>query len=299
MTQQTTQAQRKSLLLLVMATAMWGLGFVATQHTLASMHPLWSNALRFLVAVPVALVLFRKRVVWDRPHLQAAALASLFLTGAFIFQTWGLKYTTVGKSSLITGLYAVITPMVAPLFNAPRPRPMHILAAIIAVTGMAILGNAWDQASGGLNLGDLLTLGCAVVTACHIHIVAKVAPGRDAMGLNTLQILGCAGWSILAAVPFGGPVPLEVTSSTWLSMGYLAAFSTVIAFGIQLKAQQTLTPSATGILLLMEAPFGVLFGVLLLGDLLGPAQLAGGAIMLAGCMLSVKADAAVTAEGQC
>lgn len=271
---------------------MWGFGFVATQHTLGFLHPLWSNALRFLVATPVAIALFHRRIRWDRSHLLSAMVASIFLTAAFSFQTWGLQFTTVGRSSLITGLYAVITPVIAPLFRAPRPRLLHGIAALLALAGMAVLGNAWDQARGGFNQGDLLTLGCAIVTAGHIHVVGKVAPGKDPFALNALQLMWCAVFSLLLAPLFGGPPPASLTTSTALAMLYLAVFSSVVAFGIQMWAQQTLSPSATGILLLMETPFGVMFGVLLLGERLGWAQLAGGALMLGGCVLSVKADAA-------
>ena len=77
---------------------------------------------------------------------------------------------------------------------------------------------------------------------------------------------------------------------TWASTLYLASFSSIVAFGIQMMAQQTLSPSTASTLLLMETPFGVLFGVLFLKEQLGWMQLCGAALMLGGCLLSVRAD---------
>ncbi|MEW5851520.1 MAG: DMT family transporter [Myxococcota bacterium] len=282
---------RRNVLWLVVCTAIWGLGFVATARTLASMHPLWSNAVRFLIAAPVGLLVFRRKLVVDRAHLIAAGTASVFLTAAFAFQTWGLRYTSVGRSSLITGLYAVFTPLCAPLFRAPPPRVMHFVGAVVAFAGLSVLGGAWQEGDAGLNLGDALTLGCALVSVGHIYVVAKVAPGRDPFALNALQVSFCALWSLILALLFGGPPPTSMDTETLVAMSFLAVFSSVVAFGIQMMAQQVLSASTAATLLLMEAPFGVLFGVLLLSETLAIPQLLGGALMLGGCILSVRADA--------
>lgn len=279
--------------LLVLATAVWGFGFVATQATLVELHPLWSNALRFSLAAPVALLLFRRRIATDRATVVAAAVASLLLVGTFTFQTWGLKYTTVGRSSLITGLYAVFTPLLAPLFRAPWPNGLHVAAAALALAGLWVLSGAptdWD--GGGLNLGDALTLGCALVTVGHIHVVARVVRGRDPLALNAMQLAFAALWCTVLALASGEPVPRGLGPTVAASLGYLSVFSSILAYGIQMVAQQSVSPSTAATLFLLEAPFGVLCGALFLGERLGAVQAAGGALMLAGCALSVRADAA-------
>ena len=75
-------------MLLLLATGLWGVGFVAVSNTLQVMHPLWSNAWRFVLAAPLALLLFRTRLVWDRAHQGAAAVAGACLALAFLFQTF-------------------------------------------------------------------------------------------------------------------------------------------------------------------------------------------------------------------
>jgi drug/metabolite transporter (DMT)-like permease len=276
---------------LLLAAAIWGLGFVATAKTLESFHPLWSNAARFVLAAPVGLLIFRRRVVLDRAHLLAAASASVLLAATFTFQTWGLAHTSVARSSLITGLYAIFTPLVAPVFRAPAPRVMHFVGATLALAGLWLLSGGWDDAAQGFNVGDLLTLGCALVSAAHIHVVGRVAPGRDPFALNALQMAFVAVWSLLAAGASGVPLPVQVSGLALAALVFLALFSSVLAFGIQMMAQQRVSPSTAATLFLLETPFGVLFGALLLAERLGWVQAVGGGLMLAGCLVSVRADA--------
>jgi drug/metabolite transporter (DMT)-like permease len=281
----------QATLLLLLVTAIWGAGFVVTARTLQQMHPLWSNALRFWLAVPLALALFGRRIPRDREGLRGAATAGVLLSLAFAFQTWGLSLTTVSHSSLITGMYAVFTPLLSPLFRAPRPNAHHLWGAAVAVAGLALLvGGGPNGLEGSFGVGDVLTLGCAVVSAFHIHVVGKVAPGRDPMGLNTVQMMACALVNTAAALALAGPPPLVLPWETWAMLLFLAVFSSVLAFGIQLSAQQVLSTSTASVLMLMESPLGALAGVVFQGDTFNVAQLSGGGFMMAGAVMAVRAD---------
>lgn len=278
--------------LLLLATALWGVGFVAVARTLTVMDALWSNAWRFVLAAPVALWVFRARLVWDRGHLVASAWAGLCLTGAFLFQTWGLKTTSVAKSSLITGMYCVVTPLLAPLFRAPAPNRAHAAAAGLALLGLGMLTRVWEGLSG-FSTGDALTLGCAVVSALHIHVVARVAPGRDAYALNALQLMWTAVFSLVLALVLDGGALALPKPAAWVPLGYLAVGSSVVAFGAQMRAQQQVGPATAATLLLLEAPFGVLSGVVFLDEPVGWWQVVGGALMVGGGAVAVRADTRV------
>lgn len=282
----------RAFLQLLLATIIWGFGFVAAAHTLRFTHPLWSNALRFCLSGVLAVVFFRRRMVFDRAHLKAAALSATALAGAFVFQMAGLERTTVAKSSLITGLYCVLTPLLAPLFKARAPNRWHGVGALVAVLGLSVLGQAWDATAEGFNTGDWLTLVAALVAACHIHVVGKVAPGRDGFALNALQMMFCGLFSLVLALVAGGPFPFDLPAAAWWPFLYLASLSSLVAFGFQMTAQQVLSPTAAATLLLMEAPFGVLAGAWLLDEKLLWSQLLGGAVMLWGCIISIRADGA-------
>ena len=280
---------QKAFLQLLLGTAIWGLGFVAAAHTLRFADPLWSNAFRFLLTSVLAVLVFGRRFVLDRRNLEGAALAATALAGAFAFQTAGLKYTTVAHSSLITGLYCVFTPLMAPLFKAPAPNRIHVVGAVVAVLGLCVLGRAWE-ATADFNVGDVLTLGGALVAACHIHIVGRVSKGKDAFAFNALQMVFCGVFSTVLAVVLGPPMPRDFPAVAWLPYFYLAIFSSLVAFGFQMTAQQVLSPTTAATLLLMEAPFGVLAGAAFLDEKLGWSQLLGGALMLGGCLVSIRAD---------
>jgi drug/metabolite transporter (DMT)-like permease len=178
------------------------------------------------------------------------------------------------------------------LFNAPRPRWLHGAALVLAMVGLGFLvGLAGEGWQGGLGVGDGLTFLCAVANAFHIQLVARVAPGQDPMGLNTLQIGSAAVANTVAALALA-PVPQwsQIPGATWGQLLFLAVFSSVFAFGVQVSAQQVLSPSTASTLMLMESPVGAAAGVFFQGDQFGLPQGVGGVLMMGGAWLSVRAD---------
>ena len=122
-------------------------------------------ACRFIIAAGIMFIL--------RPqclkHIDKAFLARGVATGAFlgtgyIFQTFGLTMTTVAKTGFLTGLYAVIVPLIAAGIFKARVRKLQWLAVTFALIGMAIL--SLNGLSVGL--GEFLVFLSAVMFAFHI-----------------------------------------------------------------------------------------------------------------------------------
>ncbi|MHB8420879.1 MAG: DMT family transporter [Myxococcales bacterium] len=280
--------KRREALQLLIVPAIWGFGFVATRRTLADMGPLWSNAVRFALATLLLYPFARPRLgqLGRRKALHGLGLG-LLLFLVFSLQTAGLVTTSVSRSSFLTGLYAVMTPLLGVAFGRPL-RPAHAVAAALALAGLWLLA---APASGplALNRGDLLTLGCAAACALQILVADRVAAGADALALNFWQMVGVAAASLLAAPLLEGFRLPPPSVGFLLAMGYLIVFSSLVAFTLQLQAQKTLPPTPAAMLFLLEAPFGALAGFLLTGDRLAPLQLAGCALMLGASALAVQA----------
>lgn len=96
----------------------------------------------------------RRRI--DRRAFLSGALVGSALFLGYLFQTWGLSYTTATKSGLITGLSVVIVPVIS---SGAVKKRVHIsvwLGALLAIVGLSllILGKG---AITTINLGDVLT----------------------------------------------------------------------------------------------------------------------------------------------
>jgi drug/metabolite transporter (DMT)-like permease len=132
----------------------------------------WRCASR--LATVVLLVLFRGS--WSHPRnprwsLAGGALAGVFLFSGYAFQTIGLQFTTAPKSAFLTGLTAVMTPLLAALVYRKKPRAVEIGGVLLATCGMALM--TLPGATLAMNRGDLLTVCCAACYAAHILTLSR------------------------------------------------------------------------------------------------------------------------------
>ncbi len=277
--------------LLLVAPLIWGVGFVATREQLSGMTPLWANALRFgaaaLVLLPISV---SRRPALSRAQLWGGAGLGLLLFLCFSAQTAGLALTSVSRSSFLTGLYAVLTPLFGRLLGRPL-RTAQLAAVGLALAGLYLLARPTAVGLAGLNRGDLLTIGCAVATAWQILLADKLAPGADPLALNGVQMASIALCSIAAALLWDGAPSVRSTAAVWGATAYLAILSSVVAFTLQLRAQKQLPPTAAAMIFLLEAPFGALAGRLVLGERLDLAQGVGCGLILGASALSVLTPA--------
>jgi drug/metabolite transporter (DMT)-like permease len=155
------------------------------------------------------------------------------------------------------------------------PRVPTVAAIVLAVTGTWLLTG---PGGGGLNRGDLLTIGCAVLFAGQIVAAGHYAPRLSINRLLALELGSCALLSFAAAPVLETP-RLHGTPMLAGLVAFLG-LSGLWSFRMQLRAQQVLSPTHTAIVFTLEPVFATLTSYLLLGERLGPLQLVGGAMIL-------------------
>jgi drug/metabolite transporter (DMT)-like permease len=294
-TQRPAVPSRAQALILLLAPLIWGLGFVATKATLAGLAPIWSNTLRFVLAACLLLPFAWKELrTLESDQIRIGLGLGLCLFAVFSLQTQGLLWTSVSRSSFITGLYAVFTPLVGvlPGLGGSRPKRATLGALAAALIGLYLLTWSSSEGSLGLNRGDLLTLGCALACAFHIALAGRASRTAGAFALNFLQLSVVAVLSLGTALTIEGPLQFQSSPTVILGLAYLVVFSSGVAFTLQFYAQRRMSPTAAAMIFLLEAPFGALAGVLLMGDRLTVLQTAGAALMLAASAWAVSVDQA-------
>src|SRR6188472_3800703 len=153
------------LLALVVVTAIWGYTFVPVQKAVA-VYPLFAFlAVRFAISTLVlAPFAWRSLRTISRRGLLAGLVAGGFLAAAYALQTAGLDRTTVASTGFITGLYVVMTPLLAlAFFGTAVPRALW-LGIALSVVGLLLLNGV----PGGSTLGNLLVLANALFQAFQI-----------------------------------------------------------------------------------------------------------------------------------
>ncbi|WP_347561169.1 DMT family transporter [Senegalia massiliensis] len=274
--------KKKSLyadMALVLVAIIWGSGFVVTKNGLDNMTPLFMNAMRFIIAsILMSVVFFKKLKTVNKSDIIAGAIIGSFLFSAFAAQTVGLQFTTASKQAFLTATNVVMVPFLFWFISKRKPHNLEILATFITLVGIGFL-----TLEGGvaLNSGDLLTLLCALLFAAHITSIGHFAKKHDPIVLTILQFIFAAIFSIILAIPFE-PINLDISGQGWFTVLYLGGVSTLIAFLIQNIAQKYTTSTHTAIILSLEAVFGTLFSILLLGELFTIKMVIGSAIIFVG-----------------
>src|SRR3954465_15742353 len=111
----------RALAALIAVTAVWGVPFVQVKDAVA-LYPLFAFlAVRFAIATLTLAVPGTRRVrSLGRSGLAGGILLGLFLAAGYPLQTAGLERTTVSGTGFITGMYVVVTPLLALfMFRSP------------------------------------------------------------------------------------------------------------------------------------------------------------------------------------
>lgn len=277
-------------LALALCSVIWGATFVVVKDALAFTSVFVFNALRFCLAAAVmGIVYWRALRKLDRATVRAGALIGCFLFGGYALQTMGLKLTTPPKAAFITGASVAMVPVLLALFWGRRVNRWIWAGAVAALAGLYYL-TVPGSGAGGLNGGDFLVLGGALMFALHIIFVGRYSPRHSMAGLSFLQVAMTAALTA-ACVPLLGAARWEAPRVEWAT-GVIAAIfitgvgATALCFSMQVWAQQYTTPTHTAILLSLEPVFAALTSVIVAHERLGWRVLLGAALVLAGILLA-------------
>jgi drug/metabolite transporter (DMT)-like permease len=186
--------------------------------------------------------------------------------------------------------------------GAPPPRWNAFLGAALAFGGILLLTAPADtnppHRSGvtaylssllpdlsSINVGDVLTLGCAIGFAFHCIALSHISPRIGFRPLALLQVGFCAVFMALS-LPFIEHPHIAWTPRLMIALGIAAVLATAAAFSIQSWAQSVLPPTHTALLLTLEPVFAWITAFTILNERLGMRPASGALLILAGIALT-------------
>ncbi|MFT5894070.1 MAG: drug/metabolite transporter (DMT)-like permease [bacterium] len=291
-------------LLLLLAGAIWGMGFVAQSSAMDSIGPYLFIALRFAVAslVILPLTLLESR----RQHFAANSadkdsqlsagcglgvrnclkfvVIGLCLFAGMATQQVGLLTTSVTNSGFLTGLYVVFTPVLGVLLYRSHPHPMTWVAALLSLLGIYFLSGG---ALGQLVKGDILTIFSAMFWGLQVVLIARFAgeSGRP-LALSQIQFTITALLALLVALVIE-PIEWSGILEAAPQILYAGIFASGFAFTIQVIGQRYTSAPQAAIFLSVEAPFAALFAFIFLSEKISVIGFLGCALILV-AVLSVE-----------
>lgn len=268
---------------LTITAIIWGSGFVMSALALDYYTPYQILAVRFTIGALLLALVFHKRLrQLNKSILWQGTVLGILLYAAFALQTVGLQFTTPSKNAFLTGVNVVIVPFIAFILYKRKLDKFELGGAVLALIGVAVLSLQW---SSSINIGDLLTLGCAVMFAFHIFYTGRFVSSVDPILLTLLQMTVAAVISCITVIVIG-ETSFSMDSAALSSVLYLAVFSTTLAFLMQTVAQKHLSETKAAIILSTESVWGMVFSVALAYELLTFRMFLGALIIFIAILLS-------------
>ncbi|MGL4606967.1 MAG: DMT family transporter [Eubacteriaceae bacterium] len=270
-------------LILIAVAFVWGSGFVASKNALNSMTPMMLMTIRFSIAALLSGVIFKKRFsLITKETIIAGCVIGFFLFSAFAAQMIGLQFMLPGKQAFLTGTNVIMVPFIYWAVKKQMPDRYNFAAAFIMLLGLGFL--TFDFSTGFIyNLGDTLTIFCALLYACHIVSIGIYTKKFDPIAITIIQLSFAAICSLLY-VSISGEFTLNIPLDGIMNGLYLGVFCTFLAFLFQTIAQKHTSSTHAAIILSLESVFGSLLSIILLGEQFTSFMFIGCIIILIGIL---------------
>src|SRR6266704_114112 len=280
--------------LVLLASVLWGTSFPGTKVTVGTVDPLFLTFARMGLGALLGVVVlagmrrldlrvFREPLVWVLGAINAVG---------FDLQNEGILLTTATKTALLVNVNVVIIPALMVVFFREAMTRTKVAGILIGTFGVVVIATKLDPASlaGGQFAGDLLVFVAGVVWAFYVVGAKKMMDrGGDYVALAA-GILSTT--ALLAAIPlFFVGWPLPTNASGWRGIAYLGLVPTFTPLMLYVASMRTISPTISGILILLEVVVAAILSFLFLREPLDGYTLAGGALILFGAYVVTRNEA--------
>jgi drug/metabolite transporter (DMT)-like permease len=277
---------------LLLVVLIWGGNFTATKLAFTEMSPLAFTAVRFVLGSILMWLVLARKEGWRLPPRDTWwPLIALGLVGNTIYQLCfmtGLHRTTATNSSLILASMPTVVTVGAGLLGFERITPRQAWALVIATLGvLLVVASRGYHVAGGDLTGDLLMLAAVLCWATYTLGLRTVAGRMSTLSLTT--------WTLITGTPglvlVGVPSVLRqdwgtVTARGWGGLAYATLLSLVVAYLLWNRGIRQIGPSRAALFTTLTPLVATLTAIAVLGERPGLLHLAGGALIIAGVLVS-------------
>jgi O-acetylserine/cysteine efflux transporter len=275
--------RRNAVAALIAAGLLWGTTVPLSKLALEWLTPGWLTVMRFGLAAAVLLVVARR-------NLKTAFTPAVLISGALgyggsvMVQNAGITRTSVTHAALLIGAVPVLVAVIAAVWHRTVAKPVAWAGFAVSLLGVGLIAGG---GGGGATLsGDGLVLISLLISATVTVAQARLLPGRDPVAVTAVQFLAAAVGALLVAVSTEGVPAVPAGPGPVLAVLALAIGGTLLPFTLFAFGQSRVSAEVAGAFLNLEPLVGAIAGVLVFGNPFGAGQLAGGAAIMVGIVLS-------------
>ena len=278
---------RRDCLLAAGVAAIWGINFVVSAVILRDLPPFLFTAIRFfLVAFPAVFFVSRPTSGW-----KPAVLMGIFI-GCIQF---GLMFWAIhlgmpaGLASLLIQFVTIFTLVLGVLVLKERPTRIQVIGVLLGLGGLAIIGLGRD---GTAQLIPFFMMLIAALGWAAANITVRKSGEQSGLAISVWSALVPILPMLIASYLVDGPqVVHEALGTIDLQMILLFLFASPVAslwgFAVWMNLLKKYPASTVSPWSLWTPPFGMLAGVIILGQIPQPIEWVGAGVVLLGILISV------------
>lgn len=268
----------------------WSSTYLALHIAVESLPPLFMASMRYAAAGLVMLVIaLRRGSRWPgvRDWLRVLPIGALLFLG-------GNGFVAIAQLSVSSGGAAVVCAMM-PLWvgvlgfvTRERPTRREWIALVLGFLGVVVLMGGPSLAGEPHHIA--LVIAAPMCWALG-SVLARRLPGpigHDPFMLPALEML--TGGLSLALVAFvrGEQIPTDATTSSWLALGYLWLFGSLVAFTAYNWLLRNARPVVATSYAYVNPILAVILGAVISGEVLGVTTVVANVLIVAAVWLALR-----------
>lgn len=281
---------KRGLLLLVIATFLWGGNYICGRYMAGALPATLLNTVRWAISSVILLVLLRI----SKKHLPLRRMWKEFMIlgffGIFAFST--LTYLGLGKlnasqAGMISAGIPIAILLFTPFILKEKVKGMAWGGAIISVLGVILLMQGKHNGiSHGSAIGEIEIILASLSWGLYTVLGKRFGKQIDPLTMTAGASIYGTIFSAISCIGTVHPETIHMTGITWLCVIYVSTFASVGAYlawnaGVKIIGAGRAAPYIN-----LLPVWTVLLGLLLLHEQVTAMSLVGGAITIFGAVLA-------------
>lgn len=292
---------------LLVSAIIIGFSYVVLKTGLKYASPFTVLIDRLIIAALVIVILKQTGIIKIdkidiRKKTKLFFLSLLYPVVFFLFQNFSMLYITASEASIIYSLIPILTTIAAALVLNERTTSLQNFGVVLSFGGMAYI-SLYSFNKFSANATGYALISCSLLSIAFYYVllkksVAQISPVSITYYLVLFAVLSSVvvylAWELINFQTLPDLHRLENNGYifTILYLGVLSTLGTSLLTSIGIK---NLSAVQTSIFSNISPFFGILAGVLIMGDLLKPYQIVGAICIFTGMFISLKYKSKKTA----
>lgn len=272
--------------------AIWGTNFSLVKVAMRDFPELAFNAARLVTASMVFLVAMYWTGQWPRsvPRRDWTRLIILGIVGTCLYQLCflgGVKRTSVGNSSLITGSSPIVIAVFTAIMGHERIPPLRWAGVGLAMIGLYLVVGHRVQWTPESRIGDLLTIGSMLCWATYSVAAQPLLKIHSPLIVTAVSFISGSALYVLVTLPTLVTISwASISLGSWIAMVASGVLALSVSYLIWYTAIQRLGTTRTSVYSYLTPVVAMIVATVWLGEPIESNQVFGASAILTGLAIT-------------